>query len=174
MFFDLGLQDLLATGFVIGMSEFVAYFKRKERKKSLDIIGGKSDKLITFDSKKIRPFEYILYALGGTIIAASIWAGFKVGLIPEVFKTFSYGVMTIYLPFRLKNALTITVSEHGIVYNHLNILWKDLDRVEWDRDISQKLYGVKFYIKGKIIPVKIYVKRDYKEAFEKLINEYIR
>ena len=174
MFFDMGWKDIITIGIAVGAGEVVSYFKRKEKKKKLDIIGNRSDKLITFESKKFRPFEYILYAIGGIIIAGSIWAGFKVGPKAEVFKSISYGMMMIYLPYRFKNARTITVSEHGIVYNHLNILWRDLDRVEWDRDISQKLYGVKFYHNGKTIPDKIYVKRDYKEAFEKLINEYIR
>jgi len=174
MFFDFGWQDIITIGIAVGAGEVVSYFKRKEKKKKLDIIGNRSDKLVTFESKKFRPFEYILYAIGGIIIAASIWAGFKVGPKAEVFKSISYGMMMIYLPYRFKNSLTITVSEKGIVYNNLSILWSELDRVEWDRDISQKLWGVKFYKKKTLIPIKIYVKRKYKEQFEKLINKYIR
>jgi hypothetical protein len=165
--------DVAKLGALFAIGEFRAYFVRREKKKLSKVLGKEPQKIMLFESGKTRYLEYILYGLGGLLISASLIAGMKTGFQGEFVKGIAYGLGIIYLPTRFKNSQTIRIGDNGIVYNNFSILWEELDRVEWDRDIKQKSWGVKFYKKSQIVPLKMYVNRKYKSDFENKLKEYL-
>jgi hypothetical protein len=50
-------------------------------------------------------------------------------------------------------------------------LWDTIEKVEFDRDIGQKQYGLKFYMIDQKIPLKFYFKRSKIEELKKIFEK---
>ncbi|MBX3045019.1 MAG: hypothetical protein KIT33_09285 [Candidatus Kapabacteria bacterium] len=172
--FEFSAIDFALIGVIIGVAEVKAYFVRKQKNKKKDILGGSEEKVLLFDNKKLKSYQYILYGLGGLLIASGMLATIIKGFNWELGKTVSYGLAMIYFPTRFKDSRTLMIGGNGIVIGAFTIDWNELDKIEWDKDISQKLWGVKFYKKGSIVPLKFYVNREYKTKVETELNDKLR
>ncbi len=52
--------------------------------------------------------------------------------------------------------------------------WSSVKSIEWDKDISQGLWGVSIYKKSGKIPVRLYVPRDKKKEVSRLVSKYFK
>jgi hypothetical protein len=172
MFFELEPKDLLVPVALFAVAEIKSYFTRKIAKKQFDKIGKIEAKIdIMGLNNKSKYLYYTAYAIGGVITLLSIFGGIKTLNYKMALSGITYGLSIIYFPYRIKEQLTIHIGDKGFVSKELSCTWEELERIEWDRDIKQSQWGVRFYKKGQIAYHKIYVKREYKEKLEKLIDE---
>lgn len=165
--------DLAKIAALFAIGETKAFFIRRQKKKIANKLGTSQDKLVMMQSGQLKYLNYFLYGLGGATILLTILAGIKAGFQLEVMKGISFGIGLIYLPRALRNWKTINYGDSGMEFNGIVIKWDELERVEWDKDINQMSWGVKFYKRGEISPLKVYVKRKYKNDFENKINNML-
>lgn len=163
--------DLVEIAAIFSIGELRAYFANRSKNKALKCLGDEPSKIMLFDSGKTRYFDYTMYGIGSFLIIGNLFVSLKTGFNWEFTEGIVYGLGIIYFPSRFKNTQTIKIGENGIVYNDFVILWEELDRIEWDRDIKQKSWGIKFYKKGQIAPLKMYVNRKFRESFDNSIKE---
>lgn len=174
MFFGIQLQDILPAAGILIFSEFNAFFKRKKRNENLSIIGDTSSDVLLFDANNKKPFEMILYVLGGFCILSSFLMGTEFNDFRGIVSTFSLGMTLIYLPKNIRDSNKVIVSKNGLVNQAFALKWEDLLKYEWDKDIKQQNWGVKFFKKGISCPSKLYVKRKLKPEFEEILHKYYR
>ncbi len=172
MFFDFSFEFLVLFGVSIAVSEFSAYNRRKLQKKKQETLGGKFIDVKRFELVKNRYINWLFYGLGGLIAAGSAILGIYKGLGFEIIKPFSFGLMLIYIPARIHNSTRFAIGENGFVHADIVIKWEDVFKIEWDCDVSQKLWGVRIYSITNTFPTKIYVRRKYKPEIEQQLNEY--
>jgi hypothetical protein len=65
----------------------------------------------------------------------------------------------------------IIISDHGFYFYDKLFLWTNIEKIEWDRDIGQTLWGLKIYTKGSKDPTKLYFEREIKVKLEPIFNE---
>lgn len=172
MFFDFSFEFLVLFGVSIAVSEISGFNKRKFQKKKQQVLGGKFIEVKRFELVKNKYISYLFYGLGGLVAVGSAILGLYKGLGFEIIKPVSFGLMLIYIPARIHNSTRFAFGENGIVNADLVIKWEDVFKIEWDCDVSQKLWGVKIFSITNTFPTKIYVRRKYKPEIEQQLNEY--
>lgn len=117
--------------------------------------------------------KYLTYSLGGLGVlfgAAGIIGGIMASDIYIASKGLSYSLLLIFLPQRWKNSTSIFICKNGLYTDEFQITWEELDRIEWDKDVNQKQWGLKIYKKNQIPYHKIYINRKLKEEFDNKFN----
>lgn len=159
---------------LVGISELKLFFDRKEIKKRENVIASNYSTIKKFNFKKFRYLEYLLYGIGGAIIGISTYIALNHGISQELIEAISLGTAILYFPVRFFQANTIFISDIGIVLNQQNyFFWEDVTKIDWDKDINQKLWGVRIYSTKQKIPFKFYINRKFKKQLEELINLYL-
>ena len=168
-----GIESILPAVGVIGIAFAQSWFVQRQKKKLLKKLGETKDNLLIVPEGKFKIPQYISSGVGVTIIGFSIYAMSVAGISKEFFQALSLGASAIYFPMKMKKNYNILVGENGFIFRNLIFLWEEIELIEWDRDIKQKLWALRILKKGESSHIKIYVNREYKEIFDNELREKI-
>ena len=79
-------------------------------------------------------------------------------------KGVGYGFGFAYFPSRFDQGNTLFIGTDGFMLRDMICKWSDFDRFEWDSDIGQKSWGVKFYKKNQKAYTKAYINRKHNKS----------
>lgn len=164
--FDFGFVNVLPPIVALAINEAVNFFKKRHNKKRAEKMGEIIDSINTMSFNPEN--KYLVYSLGaiGVLFGA---AGIIGGIMTYDFyiasKGLSYGLLLIFLPSRWKKSSSVFICKNGIYTEEFQITFDELDRIEWDRDINQKQWGLRIHKKNQTPYYKIYINRKLKDEF---------
>lgn len=170
--FDFSFVNILPPIVALAFNEAVNFFKRRNNKKRAEKMGEIIDSINTMSFNPENKF--MIYSLGGIGILfglAGIIGGLLTSDIYIASKGLSYGLLLIFLPKRWKNSNSIFICKNGIYTEEFQIAFDELDRIEWDRDINQKQWGLRIYKKNQTPYHKFYINRKLKEEFDDKLKQ---
>ncbi len=176
----IGFEDILPGigmfTIIFAKSWYMNWQKNKLKKK----LGEKKDSLLIVPDTSFNKYQYFFGGVGILIFGISTYVAYKAGvsgklfsILGELVKAYSLGLASIYAPLRFKQNFNIVIGENGFIFRGILYLWDEIELIEWDRDIKQKLWALRILKKGESSHVKIYVNRFYKELFDKSLKEKI-
>lgn len=168
-----GIESFLPAVGVVAIAFAQSWFVKRQNKKLLKKLGETKDNLLIVPEGKFKIPQYIAGGIGVGIIGMSIFAMSVAGISKELFQGIALGVSAIYFPMKIKKNYNILVGENGFIFRGLVFLWDEIELIEWDRDIKQKLWALRILKYGESSHVKIYVNREYKQLFDKELKEKI-
>ncbi len=175
LMFEFNIVNIFPPIAALAVNELFRYIKRKNSEKRAEKMGDIIDSINTSSFNPENKF--MMYGLG---VIGVLWAtaGIIVGIKNSDFyiasKGLSYGLLLIFLPKRWKNTSSIFICKNGIYSYEFQITWQELDRLEWDKDINQKNWGLKFYKKNQTSYHKIYINRKLKVEFENRFQNFLK
>lgn len=172
MYFGFNFESLYAPALSVLVTETINFAGRKIAQKQQSQIGKINEKIVLRGSSpKVKYFKYGMIAFGSIVGLLSISAGIISGDFSLMSKGVGYGFGFAYFPSRLDQGNTLFIGTDGFMLRDMICKWSDFDRFEWDSDIGQKNWGVKFYKKNQKAYTKAYINRKHKDEINSILSK---
>jgi hypothetical protein len=147
------------------------FFRHLKRKKKLESLGD-----VELVVKPKSPLTKRMSVIIGIIAALYFIINFSLAYSHERLDIAriigSHTILLASLAFMIYDYGKIFVGEKGIYGITKEVfLWDTIEKVEFDNDIKQTQYGVKFYMIDQKTPLKFYFKRSKIEELKKIFEK---
>ncbi len=147
------------------------YFRHLKRKNKLKSLGD-VELVVKPKSSLSKRMSVIIGIIAGLYFITLFSMAYIEGRLDIARIVGSHTMFLASLAFMSYDYGKIFVGEKGIYGITKEVfLWDSIDKVEFDNDIKQTQYGVKFYMKDQKIPLKFYFKRSKIEELKKIFEK---
>ncbi|MBS4001222.1 MAG: hypothetical protein KGZ71_12150 [Desulfobulbaceae bacterium] len=160
------LMALVATSPLI-----YTYFRHLKRRKKLNSLGD-VELVVKPKSSLTKRMTVIIGTFAVLFFIILFSMAYIEGRLDIARIVGSQTIMLASFAFMIYDYGKIFVGEKGIYGITKEVfLWDTIVKVEFDNDIKQTQYGVKFYMKDQKIPLKFYFKRTKIEELKKIFEK---
>ena len=159
---------------VVLLTPFILYFWNMQNslKKKLGKIHAE---LGINKESKFYKYRFVILMAGWVVSMSAYYGLGRLLGEPHSFNPFGFGLTMLTINVFTQPRPT-TFGENGFTpFGRLTFYaWKDIDRIEWDRDLGQVEWSYKIFLKNSKTPVKANLWRSVQPQAEELFKKFLQ